>query len=83
MTAHWCQVVPSSYYQEVGAEAASVSSPPVYPTPCLFLESALLVAVTGDVEKELPGSGQFSQLTRVMLASYEDKQTKLGERGEL
>lgn len=79
MTTHWCQVVPSSYYQEEGAEAASVSSPPVYPTPCLFLVSALLVAVTGDVEKELPASGWFSSPTRVKLASYEDKQTKLGE----
>lgn len=71
MTTHWCRVVPSSYYQ-VGAEAASVSSPPVYPTRFLFLQSALLVVVAGDVEKELPHSGQFSQLTRVMLASYED-----------
>lgn len=83
MTTHWCQVVPSSYNQEVGAEAASVSSPPVYPTPCLFLESALLAASAGDVEKELPDSGQFSQPCQVMLASYEDKPTKLGERGEL
>lgn len=71
-------MVPSSYYQEEGAEAASVSSPPVYPTPCLFLVSALLVAVTGDVEKELPASGWFSS-ARVKLASYEDKQTQLGE----
>jgi len=41
------------------------------------------MAVTGDVEKELPDSGRFSQLTRVMLSSYEDKQAKLGEREEL
>lgn len=83
MTAHRCQVVPSSYYQEVGAEAASVSSPPVYPTPCVFLESTLVVVVRGNVEKELPDSGRFSQLTRVMLASYEDEQIKLWVRGEL
>lgn len=53
-------MVPSSYYQEVGAEAASVSSPPVYPTPCVFLESTLLVVVRGNVEKELPDLGRFS-----------------------
>lgn len=65
---HWCQLVPSSYYQEEGVEAASVSSPPVYPTPCLFLVSAFLMAVIGEAEKELPDSGWFSPLTRVKLA---------------
>lgn len=47
---------------ELGAEAASVNSPPLYPTPCLFWEPAWLVAVRGDVKKELPGSVRFSQL---------------------
>jgi len=33
----------------VGAEAVSVSSPPVYPTPCIFLEYTLLRAITGNI----------------------------------
>lgn len=64
------QVVPFSYYQ-VGAEAASVSSPPVYPTPCIFLEYTLFMDVTGNI------------FPRIKLASYEDEQTELGVGGEM
>lgn len=59
---------------ELGAEAASVSSPPFYPTPCLFSEPAWLVAVRGDVKKELPGLLRFSQL-----AHEEDEQDNQGK----
>lgn len=59
---------------ELGAEAASVSSPPVYPTPCLFWEPAWLVAARGDLKKELPGSERFSQL-----AHKEDKRDNKGK----
>lgn len=62
----WCS--------ELGAEAASVNSPPVYPTPCLFSEPAWLVAVRRDGKKELPGSVGFSQL-----AHEEDKQDNRGK----
>lgn len=50
----------------------------------LFIFGAcLLVALTGDVEKELPDLGQLPQMTRGEHASYEGRLSKPGERGEL
>lgn len=59
---------------ELGAEAASVNSPPVYPTPCLFSEPTWLVAMRGDGKKKQPDSVRFSQL-----AHEEDKQDNQGK----
>lgn len=74
MWVKWNDCAGVKWCPELGAEAASVNSPPVYPTPCLFSEPAGLVAVRGDGKKELPGSLRFSQL-----AHEEDKQDIKGK----